>query len=388
MPTTVAEFNAHTEGVEVAKRFADGIRGKTVLITGVNRAGIGFSTAQAFASQSPKTLIIAGRTPSKVQECIDLLRAEYPSVGDYRALHVDLSSQASVRAAAAELLAWADVGQVDLVINSAGVMGIAERTLSPEGIEMHLATNHIGHFLLTCLIIPKLLRAAAASPRKGAVRVVNVTSASPQLSKMRWSDVNFETVNRQLPAAEQPDYTSAAVFGYSDPEDKAYYGLEAYNQSKVANVLFSVALTRRLYDAHGILSLAAHPGVIPTELVRYFPAENRAAIDRFVESSSSSGLFEYKSLAAGASTSLVAALDPALGPPPGESESESETRTTTGENENGKEDGAKKEKKENVGFYLVDCQISDQAHPLAISSAEAERLWKLSEELVGEKFAW
>ncbi|KAI0542666.1 putative short-chain dehydrogenase [Xylaria digitata] len=356
--TTHPEFNGKTEALEVATVFSEGIRGKTILVTGGNPDGIGFATCQAFASQSPSHLIIAGRTPSKIDECIKLLKAQYPTV-DYRPLIVDLSSQKSVRAAAANLLSWTDVPTIDIIVNSAGVMGIAERTLSEDGIEMHFATNHIGHWLLTCSLMPKLIKAAEKNP-KGATRVVNVSSASPWFSTMRWSDTNFEKLNKDLPEAEQPNYGMVEMWGYKDVRNKSYFGLEGYNQSKVANVLFGVGANKRLYEKYGILTLALHPGVIATELGRYFPKENLDAIQAMYDA----GLYPMKTLGGGASTSLVAALDPKLGP---------------GETRNGQE---------NYGIYLDDCQISDKALPGCVGSAEGERLWKLSEELVGEKFEW
>ncbi|KAH8422408.1 uncharacterized protein LDX57_000162 [Aspergillus melleus] len=135
------------------------------------------------ASQSPSLLIITGRDPLKIQESMDALRTEFPDV-NYRALHVDLSSQQSVRNAAAEVMGWSDVPMIDIVVNSAGIMGIQERTLSEDGIELHFATNHLGHWLLACLIMPKLIKAAECSPR-GVTRIVNVSSASPQVSGMR-----------------------------------------------------------------------------------------------------------------------------------------------------------------------------------------------------------
>ncbi|KAI0975727.1 putative short-chain dehydrogenase [Xylaria arbuscula] len=356
--TTHPEFNSNTESLDVAKAFSDGIRGKTVLVTGGNPDGIGFTTCQAFASQSPSHLIIAGRTPAKIEKCIELLKAQYPTV-NYRPLIVDLSSQKSVRAAAATFLSWNDVPTIDIIVNSAGVMGIAERTLSEDGIEMHFATNHIGHWLLTSLLMPKLIKAAEKNP-KGATRIVNVSSASPRRATIRWNDINFDKLNKDLPEADQPDYKLLEAWGYTDVPNKAYVGLEGYNQSKVANVLFAVGANRRLYEKYGILSLAVHPGVIQTELGRNFPAENMAAINIML----TTGGYSYRTQGAGASTSLVAALDPKLGP--------GETR-----------DG-----KENYGVYLDDCQISDKALPTSVSGAEAEKLWKLSEELVKETFQW
>ncbi|KAI0447210.1 putative short-chain dehydrogenase [Xylaria telfairii] len=356
--TTHPEFNANTEALEVAKAFSEGVRGKTVLVTGGNPNGIGFTTCQAFASQSAAHVIIAGRTPSKVEKCIELLKAQYPNV-DYRSLIVDLSSQKSVRAAASEVLSWADVPTLDIIVNSAGVMGIAERTLSEDGIEMHFATNHIGHWLLTCSLMPKLIKAAEKNP-KGATRVVNVSSASPMRAPMRWSDINFEKLNKDLPADEQPNYDFIEAWGYKDVRNKAYVGLDGYNISKVANVLFGVGANQRLYEKYGIFTLAVHPGVISTELARNFQPENMAAIGAMFDS----GLFKYRTQGAGAATSLVAALDPKLGP------------------------GGTKDGKENYGAYLDACQISNRALPGAVSNAGGERLWKLSEGLVKEKFEW
>ncbi|RYP84523.1 hypothetical protein DL769_001182 [Monosporascus sp. CRB-8-3] len=361
MPTTThPEFNANTESLEVVKAFADGVRGKTIIVTGANRGGIGFSTAQAFASQSPAHLVLTGRNPAKIAECIDALKAEYPDV-DYRALKMDLSSQKSVRAAAAEVLAWPDVKAVDILVNSAGVMGVQERTLNEDGIELHFATNHIGHWLFTCLIMPKLAKAAEGRP-KGSARVVNVSSGSPTISQMRWSDINFDKRNGDLPEAEQPNYAVLRAWGYADVEDKSYVPLEGYNQSKVANVLFGIAANKRLLEKHGVLTLAAHPGVIQTELGRDFPPETLAAVKMMFDQ----GVYAYKTLGAGASTSLVAALDPKLA-------------QGVGETKNGSE---------NYGAFLVDCQVSDKANPLAVSGNEAEKLWKLSEELVKQKFSW
>ena len=276
---------------------------------------------------------------------------------DYRALKLDLSSQKAVRAAATEVLSWSDIPAIDIAVNSAGVMNLPERQLSEEGIEMHFATNHIGHFLFTSLLMPKFLKAAKGNP-KGATRIVNVTSLSPTVSPMRWSDLNFEKINKDLPQAEQPPYQMHKMFGVLGTEEMSYVPIEGYSQSKVANVLFGIALNDRLYEKYGVLSLSCHPGIIQTELSRYAASETVAAIQEILKN------VHVKTLGAGASTSLVAAVDPGLGMP------------------------VSKDGKENYGAYLIDCQISDKALPAASSSAEAERLWKLSQDLVKEQFAW
>jgi NAD(P)-dependent dehydrogenase (short-subunit alcohol dehydrogenase family) len=95
---------------------------------------------------------------------------------DYSLLKIDLSSQQAVRAAAEEVLSGSDVPTVDIIVNSAGVMCLLERTLNEDGLEMHFATNHIGHLLFTCLLMPKLLKAAENNPTKG---VVNISPRSP-----------------------------------------------------------------------------------------------------------------------------------------------------------------------------------------------------------------
>ncbi|OAQ60665.1 retinol dehydrogenase protein [Pochonia chlamydosporia 170] len=357
---THAEFGANTEGVEVAKAFADGVRGKTILVTGGNKNGLGFSAAHALASQSPKQIIITGRNVNRVQECIDAIKKDFPDI-DYRILQVDLSSQESVRKAGEEVLSWQDVPKIDIVINSAGVMGIQERTLSKDGIELTFATNHIGHWLLSCLIMPKLIKAAETNP-KGATRIVNVTSGSPFISGMRWSDMTFDKKNKDLPEVEQPVYKFFETWGYKDSDQVAYIPLDSYNRSKVANVLFGIGANKRLFDKYGILTLAVHPGVITTDLGRNFPEETLDAVKEM----SKNGTFTYKSLGAGSSTAMVAALDPKLAVGVGETHNDSE----------------------NWGSFMADCQITGKAKPQAVSSQEAEKLWDVSEKLVGQNFSW
>lgn len=137
--TTHSDFHKETEATAVAAAFPNAIKDRTILVTGVNRQGIGYTTAEAFASQSPCCLILAGRSPAKVQECIDGLHSQHPDI-DVRPLLVDLSSQNSVRAAADKVLGWKDVPAVHLVVNNAGMMRHGESfegdvPLSEDGIE-------------------------------------------------------------------------------------------------------------------------------------------------------------------------------------------------------------------------------------------------------------
>jgi NAD(P)-dependent dehydrogenase (short-subunit alcohol dehydrogenase family) len=304
---------------------------------------------------------LASRSLSKVQACIDELKKSYPNTA-YHKLSLDLASQQATSTAAAEILSWTHIPAIDIVVNSAGVMHIPTRTLSVDGIEMHLAVNYLGHFLFTCLIMPKLITASEKNPVKGVTRIINVTSMSPTWAGIRWSDMNFEKKNKTLPAEEQPPYWFLKDWETGDLEEKSYIPFEAYNQSKVGNVLFSIALNARLYHRYGILSLAIHPGFIVTELPRYADEAYLKVIDQFLKS----GAY-IKTLGAGAATTVVAAVDGGLGLP------------TERMDENGKE---------NVGVYLIDCQVSDAADPRAVSSANAERLWSASQNLVGKTFAW
>ncbi len=137
--TSHPNFHKETEATEVVGAFPQAIKDRTILITGVNKQGIGYATAEAFASQSPRCLILAGRSSAKVEECVDALHSQYPDV-DVRALLVDLSSQRSVRTAANEVLGWNDVDAIHLVINNAGMMRHGETfegdvPVSEDGIE-------------------------------------------------------------------------------------------------------------------------------------------------------------------------------------------------------------------------------------------------------------
>lgn len=274
---------------------------------------------------------------------------------------VDLSSQSSVRAAAKEVLSWPDVPQIDIIVNNAGIMNVPELTLTSDNIESHFATNHIGHFLLTNLLIPKLLTAAQSSPTRGATRIINVSSSSFRDGGVRFSDINFHHPQNHLPPDERHIVENLRmVNGSYDPDIDTYTPSGAYAQSKTANVLFSVELNRRLYESHGILSVALHPGLIWTELTRLFTQER---VDR-VKAFEAQGFITAKTPGAGAATSLVAAVDPKLGAKGGVAAGEGEGWVT----------------------FLEDCQVAERPVPEFGGSEPAKRLWKLSEELVGEKF--
>ncbi|KAF4633985.1 hypothetical protein G7Y89_g4134 [Cudoniella acicularis] len=131
------------------------------------------------------------------------------------------------------------------------------------------------------------------------------------ITSKAFSDINFEKINKGLPEAEQPSYDILRLLGAINPEEKSYLLPEGYNQSKVANVLFGVTANKCLYDKYRILSLAVNPGAIETELGRYTTPETVAATQRIMKSEA----IDFKTLGAGATTTLVAATDPRLGIP-------------------------------------------------------------------------
>src|ERR1700753_2511648 len=115
-------FDAKTEALDVADAFASQIKDRIIVVTGVNLAGLGFSTAEAFAAHGPRVLVLTGRTESRVQECIERLSAKYPAV-EYVFVKLDLSSLAGARSGADSLLSNERVPHIDILVNNAGRAG-------------------------------------------------------------------------------------------------------------------------------------------------------------------------------------------------------------------------------------------------------------------------
>jgi NAD(P)-dependent dehydrogenase (short-subunit alcohol dehydrogenase family) len=213
--------------------------------------------------------VLAGRNPQRLADAAASIRERVPgAVLELGPL--DLTSLASVRGFAAWYAATHD--RLHLLINNAGVMYTPfEHTA--DGFELQFGTNHIGHFLLTCLLVPQLL----ADPPS---RVVNLSSGGHMGSDIVWDDVNFER--------------------------REYNKFASYGQSKTANILFSVELDRRLGD-RGVHAYAVHPGLIHTELGRYMTKDDMDELIAMAKQRSSSGLPPAKSLAQGAATTVYAA---------------------------------------------------------------------------------
>jgi len=242
------------------------LTGRTAVVTG-SSAGLGYETARAMAAKGAE-VVMAGRDPGKNAAAADRIRAGQPDAR-LATVTIDLADLDSVRRGAVEILAAHP--KIHALINNAGIMG-GPLTLTKDGLELHFASNHIGHFLLTGLLVPAL-KAAAPS------RVVCLTSAGHRMDGFDLGDLNFR--NREY----------------------IYY--TAYAQSKRANVLHAVALAKRL-SPFGIAANAVHPGAIRTEVWRDLGEEH---IQQAIAWSSASGSPE-KTPAQGAATQVWAAVSP------------------------------------------------------------------------------
>jgi NAD(P)-dependent dehydrogenase (short-subunit alcohol dehydrogenase family) len=219
-------------------------------------------------------VVLAARNPEKTDAAAATIREQVEGA-DLEVGLLDLTSLERVRSFAAWFLERHD--ELHLLINNAGVRYTPlERTR--EGFEMQFGTNHVGHFLLTCLLVPAL---EAGAPS----RVVNLSSGGHMGSDIVWDDPNFER--------------------------REYDKFAAYGQSKTANILFSVELDRRL-GARGVHSYAVHPGMISTELGRYMTKDDMTALMERARRAPSGGMPPRKSIEQGAATTVWAATAPEL----------------------------------------------------------------------------
>ena len=212
--------------------------GRTALITGAN-SGIGYQAALQLARHGAHVLL-GCRNEAKGRGALErLLREARGANGEGASAEVvqlDMASLTSIRDFAAAFIGRGIV--MDLLINNAGVMALPKRELTEDGFERQFGTNHLGHFALTGLLLPALL--AAPAPR-----VVTVASLAHRTGK-----IEFDNLQRE----------------------RGYEGWDAYNASKLANILFAKELDRRARAAHSrLLSLAVHPGVSTTSIFENGP---------------------------------------------------------------------------------------------------------------------
>ncbi|MEN8161848.1 MAG: oxidoreductase [Myxococcota bacterium] len=295
--------------------------GRVAFITGAN-SGIGWDNARVLAGRGA-TVLLGVRSRERGEDAIQRIRALHPGA-DVRLLEIDLSDLESVARAADEVRSGQS--RLDLLINNAGLMMIPKRKTA-QGFEMQLGVNHLGHFALTGQLLP-LLQGTDAS------RVVSVSSNGHKFGQIRFDDLHGEA-------------------GYSPAG--------AYAQSKLANLLFTFELQRRLEaGGRGTSALAAHPGGSNTNLGRENPGGLgytllhvlRPVFERWFTQSS----------AMGALPTLRAAVDP---------------EARGGE------------------YYGPDGRMEQRGHPVRVDSSErsknredARRLWEVSEQATGVEYAF
>ncbi|MDX2166577.1 MAG: oxidoreductase [Deltaproteobacteria bacterium] len=294
--------------------------GKTVMITGAN-SGLGYEAALARAGKRARVLL-ACRDQAKGAAALAQIRAAYPDAS-VELVPLDLASLADIRRCAAEVAAAAP--RLDVLMNNAGVMALPRRDTA-DGFEMQIGTNHLGHFALTGLLLAPLLAAPAA-------RIVTLSSGAHRMGRMRFDDLNWRD---------------------------GYRPWGAYGQSKLANLLFTYELQRKLAAAGAAaISVAAHPGYAATNLQAAGPRmEGSSLKERIMEIGNA--LFS-QSAAMGALPQLYAATAPDV------------------------QGGA---------YYGPDGLGELWGHPRAVQSNKAsqdrgaaQRLWELSEQLTGVRYA-
>ncbi|KUO49369.1 MAG: short-chain dehydrogenase [Sphingomonadales bacterium BRH_c3] len=314
----MSQFNAQSTTDEVLA--GHDLSGNIVFITG-GASGLGLETARAMAAKGAH-VILAARDQDKLDQAREEIEREVEGA-IVETIVVDLAALASVRNCGKEANQRFD--RIDLLINNAGVMA-CPFSHTADGFEMQFGTNHLGHFLLTKYLLPLVEKGAGK-------RIVNLSSRGHHMDKVHLDDPNFE--------------------------HREYEKWASYGQSKTANVLFTVALDKRL-KGKGIDVFAVHPGGIVTNLGRHLTEQDRAALLARVTEADQN--FAWKTVEQGAATTCWAASAPELA---------------------GK-----------GGVYCEDCHVAEAddtsgergVRSYALDPATAERLWSLSERLVGEDF--
>lgn len=276
------------------------VAGKTCLITGAN-SGIGKVTARAIAEMGARVTIVC-RNRERGEPALEEIRRESGN-HSVELMICDFSSQSQIRRLAEEFKSKHD--RLDILVNNAGLM-MNKRALTEDGLETTFAVNHLGYFLLTNLLLDLIKRSAPA-------RIVNVASLAHRGGHINFDDLQSEREFRTMPV---------------------------YRQSKLANILFTYELARRL-EGTAVTVNCLHPGIIGTDIARRFPWIIRAALKLF-----------FTGVEKGAETSIYLATSP-------------EVKNTTGK--------------------YFDNKAETQTSRESYDEETARKLWEVSEQLTGLK---
>jgi NAD(P)-dependent dehydrogenase (short-subunit alcohol dehydrogenase family) len=305
------------------------LRGKRILVTGVS-AGLGVETARALAAHGAH-VVGAARDLVKAEAATAAVRRDAALGGSFELIALDLASLQSVRRCADALVHKGS--HFDVLIANAGVMATPFGHTA-DGFETQFGTNHLGHFVLINRI---------ASLLRSGSRLVNLASSGHRFANVDLEDPNFTKVS--------------------------YDPFVAYGRSKTANIQFAVAFDRR-HRKNGIRAAAVHPGGIHTELGRHLDESNLAAMVAGINAQlakEGKPPFQWKTIPQGAATSVwtaaVASADDV---------------------------GGRYCENCHVGNIVADdvviSAISEGVRAYALDAALAEKLWRKSEEMVGESF--
>ena len=279
--------------------------GKTVIITGAN-TGIGIHTVIDLAKRGA-TVVMACRNMQKGETALKEAKEKSGSE-NIDLMQLDLSSLKSVRKFAESFSSKYD--KLNILINNAGVM-MCPYSKTEDGFEMHIGTNHLGHFALTNLLLKKLVASVPA-------RIINVSSIAHRRGKIDFDDINYN--------------------------HRSYNSFGAYGQSKLANILFTKELHKKVVD-HGITAYAVHPGFVYTELARnskWASIFYNTIVRAFA-----------KTALQGAQTSIYCAVQEGL--------------------------------EKNSGGYFADSKLISSSSD-SCNEEYAKKIWELSEEMTNTKF--
>jgi len=299
-----------TKGTDNLKR----LDGKYAAITGATH-GIGVATARELSRRGANVILLCRNTDLAAK-----VGSEIQSETGHKVFVVrcDLASLESVRECAAEIKSR--YTRLDLLINNAGVADLTEQRTA-DGFELQIGVNHFGHFLLTELLVP-LIKSTVEQGNHNP-RIVILSSISNRNGRIRFNDIN---------------YTQPGSFSW---------GLEAYSQSKLANIMHAAALARRLQGT-GITTYSVHPGHVKTNVGQSMEKNSTFVWVMGRTIGPILGLF-FKSPFYGAQTTLYTALEERLG--------------------------------KESGKYYADCARADP-NPAALCVEDQERLWRLSTKMV------